>query len=136
MKGLKEVLLFDSPQAHGFCPREKSCPFSHDVDDVLDREWKARESKRQKRKRKQKSSGDGCGVHVYVPNSPFSVNMKHKVNKDMHIKRELHMNTDPKTKNIVTFPALDLHQFVCLSLFKEQMYFINDQPSFRVFLWF
>ena len=60
MKGFKEVLLFDSPQAHGFCPREKSCPFSHDVDDVLDREWKARESKRQKRKRKQKSSGNGC----------------------------------------------------------------------------
>ena len=37
------------------------------------------------------------------------------------------MNTDPKTKNMVTFPALDLHQFVCLSLFKEQklMYSIN-----------
>ena len=35
------------------------------------------------------------------------------------------MNTDPKTKNMVTFPALDPHQFVCLRFFKEQMYFIN-----------
>ena len=35
------------------------------------------------------------------------------------------MSTDPKTENMVTFPALDLHQFICLSLFKEQMYFIN-----------
>lgn len=45
-------------QAYGFCPREKSCQFSHDVDDVLDREWKVKETKRLKRKRKRHNSGN------------------------------------------------------------------------------
>ena len=43
-------------QAYGFCRREKSCPLSHDVDDILDRERKVKEVKRQKRKRKHRTT--------------------------------------------------------------------------------
>jgi len=51
-----DVHVCEKYAAYGFCPREKTCLLSHDVDDVLDREWKMKEAKRQKRKRKHRSS--------------------------------------------------------------------------------
>lgn len=69
-----DVIVCEKYAAHGFCPREKSCPLSHDVDDVLDREWKIKEAKRQKRKRKQRPSTGNIEpeVHTECKNNDLS----------------------------------------------------------------
>ncbi|XP_068676879.1 target of EGR1 protein 1-like [Montipora foliosa] len=53
-----DVVVCETFAAYGFCRREKSCPLSHDVDDILDRERKVKEIKRQKRKRKHRTTSD------------------------------------------------------------------------------
>lgn len=72
LKSLQSVFLRFalSVKAYGFCPREKSCSFSHDVDDVLDREWRVKETKRLKRKRKRHNSGE---FRSWKKNSTFQI---------------------------------------------------------------
>lgn len=57
---------------YGFCPHKRSCMLSHDVNDVLDMEWKVKDAKRLKRKRKHlTSSGSSeCKVDSECYNDP------------------------------------------------------------------
>jgi len=105
-----DVNVCEKYAAYGFCPREKTCLLSHDVDDVLNREWKMKEAKRQKRKRKHRSScgnnaldaSSECDDHntstMEVPEGPGA-----RVTNEDHVtqQRDVHVTqfNNAKTRN-------------------------------------
>ncbi|KAL9950809.1 hypothetical protein ACROYT_G043371 [Oculina patagonica] len=83
-----DVIVCEKFAAYGFCPREKTCPLSHDVDDVLDREWKIKEAKRQKRKRKHRTSSGNNEPDVSLEcdndNAPTMETLEDSCTHDAH----------------------------------------------------